>query len=248
MLDAKAATVHVERVENGRSVLGEPRPLFFGTVLPAPRGAADLDGSERISPPVVAARFLPMASSDRLSASVNQVLRHGDEERPMFTDYIKYLPLLSMCGWIAMFASKHKSLFLGDCMGLLYHLALVPVVALLPGSAEIKFAGYLWLFSDAMVDMASINGAGHQNVWTARMCVHLPASIWIAGASFGMTGAACFIGVLLGAGLFLHALLGPRIEHTKQVLFVFVFPGMIAWLLSVAYWLGAFSATVPVGH
>ena len=166
----------------------------------------------------------------------------------MFTDYIKYLPLLSMCGWIAMFASKHKSLFLGDCMGLLYHLALVPVVALLPGSTEIKFAGYLWLFSDAMVDMASINGAGQRGVWTARMSVHLPASIWIAGASFEMTGVACFIGVPLGAGLFLHALLGPRIENTKQVLGAFVVPGMIAWLLSVADWLEAFTATVPAGH
>lgn len=141
-----------------------------------------------------------------------------------------------------MFASKHKNLFLGDCMGLVYHLALVSVVALLPGSVEIKIAGYLWLFSDAMVDMASINGAGHQNAWTARMCVHLPASIWIVGASFGMTGPALFIGVPLGVGLFLHALLGPRIKNTKQVLGVFVFPGMIAWLLSVASWLGALAA------
>ncbi|WP_424812769.1 hypothetical protein [Roseococcus sp. YIM B11640] len=166
----------------------------------------------------------------------------------MFTDYIKYLPLLSMCGWIAMFASKHRSLFLGDCMGLLYHLALVPVVALLPGGSEIRFAGYLWLFCDAMVDLASINGVGHQGTWAARMCVHLPASVWIAGASFGMAGAARFIGVPLGAGLFLHALLGPRIKHTKQVLGVFVFPGMIAWLLSVACGLGAFPTTLAIGH
>jgi hypothetical protein len=158
----------------------------------------------------------------------------------MSTDYTIYLPLLSMFGWIAMFASKHKSLFIVDCMGLLYHLALVPVVALVPGSPEVKFAGYLWLFGDAMVDMASINGTGHHNVWTARMCVHLPASIWIAAASFGMSGAARLIGIPLGAGLFLHALLGPRIKQTKQVLFAFVFPGMTAWLLSVACWLGAF--------
>lgn len=244
-LECECDAVHINRVENGRSVCGEPRPLFLGTVLPALGGAADLDGSERISPPVVAAPFRLQASSDRLSASVTHVLRHGDEERVMFTDYIKYLPLLSMGGWIAMFASKHKSLFLGDCMGLLYHLALVPVVALLPGSVEIKFAGYLWLFSDALVDMASINGAGQQNVWTTRMCVHLVASIWIIGASLGMSGAALFIGVALGAGLFLHALLGPRIDKTKQVLGVFVVPGMIAWLLSIAQWLGAFTTTMP---
>jgi len=99
-----------------------------------------------------------------------------------------------------------------------------------------------------MVDMASINGAGHDNVWMARMCVHLPAAIWITGASLGMAGAIRFIGVPLGAGLFLHASLGPRIENTKQPLGAFVVPGMIAWLLSVAYWLGAFTTAIPVGH
>lgn len=80
MLDAKAATVHVERVENGRSVLGEPRPLFFGTVLPAPRGAADLDGSERISPPVVAARFFAhgiVGSVERLCQPSAAARRRG---------------------------------------------------------------------------------------------------------------------------------------------------------------------------
>lgn len=157
----------------------------------------------------------------------------------MLTDYAKYLPLLSMAGWIAMFASKHRSLFFGDCMGLVYHLALVPVVGLLPGGPALHFIGYLWLLTDAMVDMASINGAGHDAAWRARMCVHLPASIWIAGASAGMTGAAFFVGIPLGIGLFLHALFGPRLNNTRQVLGSFVVPGMIAWLLSIAYYLGA---------
>jgi hypothetical protein len=160
----------------------------------------------------------------------------------MLTDYVKYLPLLSMAGWIAMFASKHRSLVLGDCMGLVYHLALVPVVGLLPGGAALHFIGYLWLLSDAMVDMASINGATHDTTWTARMCVHLPASIWIAGASAGMTGPAFVIGIPLGVGLFLHALYSPRLTNTRKVLGSFVVPGMIAWLLSVAYYLGAFMA------
>lgn len=164
----------------------------------------------------------------------------------MLTDTIKYLPFLSMTGWIGMFATKHKSLFLGDCMGLLYHLALVPVVAALPGGVEIQFAGYLWLFCDAMVDMASINGAGHQNVWTARMCVHLLAAIWITGASVGMSGPAFFVGIWLGVGLLLHAMFGPRIEKSKQVLGVFVVPSMIACLASVAYWLGAFGTGASI--
>lgn len=158
----------------------------------------------------------------------------------MFVNSIKYLPLLSMCGWILMFATKHKSLFLGDCMGLIYHLALVPVVQFVPGGIEVKFAGYLWLFCDALIDMASINGVGHDSVWKTRMSVHLLAAIWITGASSGMGGAVFFVGMLLGSGLFLHALLGPRIENTKQVLGAFVVPAMVVWLLCVAWWLGAF--------
>ena len=64
-----------------------------------------------------------------------------------------------------------------------------------------------------------------------------------------MTAAlfALVIGVALGAGLFLHALLGPRIDNTKRVMGVFVVPGMIAWLLSIAHWLGAFTTTMPGG-
>lgn len=34
----------------------------------------------------------------------------------MLNDYTKYLPLLAMASWIAMFPSKHRSLFLGGCM------------------------------------------------------------------------------------------------------------------------------------
>lgn len=160
----------------------------------------------------------------------------------MFMQSIPYaalLPLLSLCGWLLMFALKHRSLFVGDCMGLLYHLALLPVVHLLPGAIELKFAGHLWLLCDAMIDMASINGAGHDTIWKARMAVHLPAAIWIAGASFGMCGIASYIGVLLGAGLLLHALLGSRLRNSKQVLGIFVIPMMSAWLLSVAWWLQA---------
>lgn len=65
---------------------------------------------------------------------------------------IDYLPLISLAGWLTMFAMKRRSLFAGDCAGLVYHLALLPVVRLLPGGPEVVFAGYLWLFSDALVD------------------------------------------------------------------------------------------------
>ena len=166
----------------------------------------------------------------------------------MFTDYTRFLPLLAMAGWLAMFATKHRSLFLGDCMGLVYHLALIPVVQQLPGDFALKATGMIWLLGDAMIDMASINGADHETAWRARMCVHLPAALWIAGVSWQLTGAVRLVGLPLGAGLLLHALFGPRLRNTRQVLGSFVVPGMIAWLLALAIHLGAFSPGWPTGH
>lgn len=155
----------------------------------------------------------------------------------MLHQYTIYMPLLSLCGWLLMFSLKHKSLFLGDCMGLLYHLTLVPVVQLLPGETALHFAGYLWMFCDAMIDIASMNDIGHDATWKIRMAVHLPAAIWISGISAGLSGAVHYVGLVLGPFLLLHAVFGRRIHNTKQVLGFFVIPTMSAWLACLTYWL-----------
>ncbi|MGN6830553.1 hypothetical protein [Paucibacter sp. M5-1] len=142
---------------------------------------------------------------------------------------------LSCFGWIAMFAAKKsRRLWLGNCFGIVYHIALAPVVQALPAPEFVKMAGYFWIFGDALIDVASINGMNEDNVWALRMGVHIPASIWIVGASLGMSVVPRGLGVLLGVLLALHAVVGPKIPDSKFKLFIFVLPCMAAWLSLIA--------------
>lgn len=135
-----------------------------------------------------------------------------------------------------MFAAKKSgNLWLGNCFGLLYHIALTPVVQALPTAEFIRVAGYVWLFCDAVIDVASINGMGEREIWALRMGVHIPASIWIIGSSLHMPTASLVVGVVLGSLLALHAIIGPAIPDAKMKLFIFVLPTMAAWLCLIGF-------------
>jgi hypothetical protein len=149
--------------------------------------------------------------------------------------YIGLFAVLSCTGWIAMFAAKKSgNLWLGNCFGLIYHIALAPVVQALPAPEFVRMAGYVWIFCDALIDVSSINSMGERDVWALRMGVHIPASIWIIGSSLQMPAATLAVGVTLGGLLALHAILGPLLSNSKMKLFIFVLPGMTAWLCLIA--------------
>jgi hypothetical protein len=114
-------------------------------------------------------------------------------------DYTGLFALLSCSGWVAMFAAKKSgNLWLGNCFGLVYHLALAPVVQALPAPEFVRIAGYVWIFCDALIDVASINSMEEREIWALRMGVHIPASIWIIGASLQMPALPLAVGVILG--------------------------------------------------
>ncbi|MFZ3231859.1 MAG: hypothetical protein WA160_16755 [Pseudobdellovibrio sp.] len=145
------------------------------------------------------------------------------------------LAAISCFGWIGMFVAKKKiNLFTGNCLGLVYHLALLPVVASLPAPDWIKAAGFFWVLCDALIDVASINKMSEENVWALRMGVHIPASIWIFGTASSMSFPGLAIGYALSLLLATHAIIGPYIPKSKMVLFVFVLPLMSAWLLIIS--------------
>jgi hypothetical protein len=149
--------------------------------------------------------------------------------------YTGLFALLSCAGWIAMFAAKKSgNLWLGNCFGLIYHLALAPVVQALPAPEFVRIAGYVWIFCDALIDVASINSMEEREIWALRMGVHIPASIWIIGSSLQMPALALAVGVILGGLLALHAIAGPKLPDAKMKLFLFVLPAMTAWLCLIA--------------
>ncbi|MBI1417953.1 MAG: hypothetical protein GC146_12085 [Limimaricola sp.] len=151
----------------------------------------------------------------------------------MIATSLRFLPLVSLAGWLTMFAIKHRNLFAGDLAGLVYHLALIPLVQQLPGGPVVRFAGYLWLFLDALVDIVSINGIGSDIAWALRMGVHLFAAVWICGASWGLGGPSLWVGLPLGLGLALHAIFLAKVPNNKAILGIFVVPMMSAWLVSL---------------
>ena len=150
--------------------------------------------------------------------------------------YAGLFALLSCSGWLAMFAAKKSGhLWLGNCFGILYHLALAPVVQALPAPEFVRVAGYVWILCDALIDVASINGMGEREVWALRMGVHIPASLWIIGSSLQMPALSLTVGVLLGGVLALHAIAGPALPNAKMKLFIFVLPAMTVWLCLIAF-------------
>ena len=135
-----------------------------------------------------------------------------------------------------MFAAKKTgNLWLGNCFGLVYHLALAPVVQVLPAPEAVRIAGYVWIFCDALIDGASINGMGERDIWALRMGVHIPASIWIIGSSLEMPALSLTVGLILGGLLALHAIVGPALPNAKMKLFIFVLPAMTTWLCLIAF-------------
>lgn len=150
--------------------------------------------------------------------------------------HVSLFALLSCAGWIAMFTAKKTGhLWFGNCSGILYHLALAPVIQALPAPEFVRVAGYVWVFCDALIDVASINSMGERDVWALRMGVHIPASIWIVGSSLEMPALPLVVGVMLGGLLALHAVAGPSLPDAKMKLFIFVLPAMTTWLCLISF-------------
>lgn len=136
---------------------------------------------------------------------------------------------VSAIAWIGMFAAKGSGYhFLGNCLGLVYHLSLAPVVFALPVVAWAKMAGYVWIFSDSTLDVAGINGMDEANIWALRMGVHISAAIWIIGLSLGFRTIPLIVGLMLGGSLGIYAIVAPFVSQTLFGLTVF--PLMALWL------------------
>lgn len=149
--------------------------------------------------------------------------------------YTGFFAILSCLGWIGMFvAKKSGNLWLGNCLGLVYHIALAPVVQALQAPEFVRMAGYVWIFCDALIDVASINSMDEDNIWALRMGVHISASIWIIGSSLQMPAIPLAVGVILGGLLAIHAVVGPKIPDLKPKLFIFVLPAITIWLSLIA--------------
>ena len=93
--------------------------------------------------------------------------------------------------------------------GLIFHLAMLPVIAALPSPAWAKASGFTWVVADNMLVMLTYYGAGADIVPPLRMGVHLATVTWIFGASMAHQGAFRWVGFLTVLAMAGISLIGP---------------------------------------
>lgn len=93
--------------------------------------------------------------------------------------------------------------------GLIFHLAMLPVIAALPAPTWAKASGFTWVVVDNMLVLLSFYGAGADIVPPLRMGVHLATATWIFGASMAHEGAFRWVGFLTVLAMAGVSLVGP---------------------------------------
>lgn len=122
-----------------------------------------------------------------------------------------------------------------EYVGTLFHLLLLPVVAVVPADMIGRASGFIWIACDVV--------AGTGVIWTrqestapgylpVRMAGHLFAAIWVASVSLHLGWAGEIVGFLLALGFAAHTLAGGRLPESALAI-----PGglMVLWLLLLAW-------------
>jgi hypothetical protein len=100
---------------------------------------------------------------------------------------------------------------------LLYHLAMLPVIAALPAPSWARGSGFAWVVFDNVLEMMSLFGEGAELVVPLRWGVHLATATWILGASWVQRGAFRWVGLLVAVALTGVTLAGPFMADRAAV-------------------------------
>lgn len=127
--------------------------------------------------------------------------------------------------------------------GLIFHLAMLPVIAALPAPSWARASGFTWVVVDNMLILLSFYGGGADIVPPLRMGVHLATATWIFGASMAHEGAFRWVGFLTMVAMAGVSLVGPFLgDAVTQA----SGPGallLIIWIVLVGNQLGKSNAT-----
>jgi hypothetical protein len=100
---------------------------------------------------------------------------------------------------------------------LIYHLAMLPVIAALPSPAWAKASGFAWVVVDNVLEMVSLFGEGAELIVPMRWGIHLATATWILGASWTQAGAFRWVGVLVTLAMTGITFAGPFIADRAAV-------------------------------
>lgn len=100
---------------------------------------------------------------------------------------------------------------------ILYHFAMLPIIASLPAPSWAKSSGFAWIMFDNVLEMAALFGVGAGILIPMRWGVHLATATWIIGASWEGRGAFRWVGVLTTLTLLTITFAGPFIADRAMV-------------------------------
>ncbi|MFJ5780173.1 hypothetical protein [Streptomyces sp. NPDC093094] len=127
--------------------------------------------------------------------------------------------------------------------GILFHLAVMFVVARLPAPEWARAAGYGWLTLDVLSAVMTINEVLHDIAWAVRLGGHVMAGMWFITTSLlAAPRGVRVVGVVLGSWLALYSFLGNVLPQEA------LYPGGLlvpVWFLLLAWRHDAVRADAP---
>lgn len=135
------------------------------------------------------------------------------------------------------FAGTGKHPVLGEYVGTVFHLLLLPVIAALPALPAGQAAGFLWVGCDVIAGTGLIWSQRHAGLMGAtytpiRMAGHLFAAVWVALVSINLNAIGVSVGIALAFGFAAYTLAAGRIPEKALAV-----PGllMFVWLLLLSF-------------
>lgn len=121
-------------------------------------------------------------------------------------------------------------------LAVLFHLALLPLVAALPAPPWARAAGYGWVALDVAAGVMTAHGMDALSTTAMRHAAETMALPWLAAASWRTGGVPRAVAVALVPLLAAQALFGPALASVAPGL---PFAAMLAAMLSLVTWLVA---------
>ena len=115
--------------------------------------------------------------------------------------------------------------------GLIFHLAMLPVIAALPSPSWAKASGFAWVVTDNILVMLSFSGQGGDINLPLRWGVFIALATWIFGASWAQNGAFRWVGLLVAIALVGGSVGGPFAGEAAEKLIVPSGPFLVAWII-----------------
>ena len=115
--------------------------------------------------------------------------------------------------------------------GVIFHLAMLPVIAALPSPSWAKASGFAWVVTDNMLVMLSFSGHGGDITLPLRWGVFIALSTWVFGASWFQEGVFRWVGLLVAIALVGGSVGGPFAGEAAEKLIVPSGPFLVTWII-----------------